>query len=154
MAISTGNGGGTNGGGFGSRRHRGGGSISEINVTPFVDVVLVLLVIFMLTAHVMQFGLEVDVPKTRMVKETPEEMPVVSIPKDGTSYLNGKVVNINDLKNAIQARFGKNTKGVYVQADRETIWDVIAQVTAELDAGGFKVLMVMQPLDAPVKGGK
>jgi biopolymer transport protein ExbD len=90
MSISMNNGGGNSIGGFGSRRRRGGGSISEINVTPFVDVVLVLLVIFMLTAHVMQFGLEVDVPKTKMVKETSEEMPVVSIPKDGTSYLKGR----------------------------------------------------------------
>jgi biopolymer transport protein ExbD len=153
MAFSTSNGGGSSGGGFGSRRHRGGGSISEINVTPFVDVVLVLLIIFMLTAHVMEFGLEVDVPKTKMVKDTPQEMPVVSIPKDGTYYLNGKVVNINNLKATIQERFGKNTKGVYVMADRETIWDIIAQVTAELGASGFQVYMVTQPQDA-VKGGK
>jgi biopolymer transport protein ExbD len=154
MAISMNDGGGNSGSRFGSRRQRGGGSISEINVTPFVDVVLVLLVIFMLTAHVMEFGLEVDVPKTRMVKDTPQEMPVVSIPKDGTTYLNGKVVNINDLKGAILARFGKNTKGVYVMADRATIWDVIAQVTAELGANGFQVYMVTQPQDAPVRGGK
>ena len=154
MAFSTSSGGGTHGGGFGSRRQRGSGSISEINVTPFVDVVLVLLIIFMITANVMQFGLEVDVPKTRMVKETPQEMPVVSIPKDGTYYLNDKVVNINDLKATILARFGKNTKGVYVKADRQTMWDVIAQVTAELGASGFQVYMVTQPQDAPVKGGK
>ena len=154
MAFSMNNGGGNNGGGWGSRRQRGGGSISEINVTPFVDVVLVLLIIFMLTAHVMEFGLDVDVPKTILVKDTPQEMPVVSIPKDGTYYLNGQVVNINDLKATIQQRFGKNTKGVYVMTDRATIWDVIAQVTAELGAGGFKVYMVTQPQDAPVKGGK
>lgn len=154
MAFSMNNGGGNRGGGFGSRRQRGGGSISEINVTPFVDVVLVLLIIFMLTAHVMEFGLEVDVPKTILVKDTPQEMPVVSIPKDGTIYLNGKMVNINDLKTSIRERFGKNTKGVYVMADRATIWDVIAQVTAELNAGEFKVFMVTQPADAPVKGRK
>jgi biopolymer transport protein ExbD len=64
------------------------------------------------------------------------------------------VININDLKTAIQQRFGKNTKGVYVQADRDTVWDVIAQVTAELDAGGFKVLMVMQPMDAATGKGR
>ncbi len=62
MAISL-NGGNGNGRGFGPRRYTGSGSLSEINVTPFVDVVLVLLVIFMLTAHVMEFGLEVDVPE-------------------------------------------------------------------------------------------
>jgi biopolymer transport protein ExbD len=153
MAISLNHGGGSSGG-FGSRRQRGSGAISDINVTPFVDLVLVLLIIFMLTAHVMEFGLEVDVPKTRMVKDTPQEMPVVSIPKDGTYWLNGKPVNINELKSTIQERFGKNTKGVYVMADRGTIWDVIAQVTAELGAGGFQVYMVTQPADAPARGGK
>jgi biopolymer transport protein ExbD len=154
MAISTSNGGGSSGGGFGSRRYRGAGSMSEINVTPFVDVVLVLLVIFMLTASVMDFGLEVDVPKTKYVKDTPQDMPVVSIPKDGTYYLGGKVVNINELKSTIQQRYGKNTKGVYVMADKATVWDVIAQVTSQLNADGFQILMVMQPMDAPVKGRK
>ncbi|HTS29498.1 MAG TPA: biopolymer transporter ExbD [Bryobacteraceae bacterium] len=152
MAISLNNGGGNGGGGFGSRRQRGTGAISEINVTPFVDLVLVLLIIFMITAHVMQFGLEVDVPKTKMVKETPQEMPVVTITKDGLYWLNGKTININDLKGTIQQRFGKSTKGVYVMADRQAIWDIIAQVTAELGAGGFQVYFVTQPADAPAKG--
>ncbi len=153
MAISMNSGGGI-GGGFGSRRQRGGGSLSEINVTPFVDVVLVLLIIFMITAHAMDFGLEVDVPKTKYVKETAQDLPIVSIPKDGLSYLNGKAVNINELKSAIQQKFGKSTKGVYVMADRTTVWDVIAQVVAQLNADGFQILMVMQPMDTPAKGRK
>ncbi len=148
MAISV-----NGGGGFGGRRRSGGGALSEINVTPFVDVVLVLLIIFMLTAHVMEFGIEVDVPKTRQVKETAQEMPVVSIQKDGTAFLNDKPVNINDLKAAIQQRFGK-AKGVYVRADKETIWDPIAQVTAELGAAGYQVNMVTQPEDSTAKGRK
>src|SRR5450755_4494963 len=112
MAIST------NGGGYRSGR-RGSAAISEINVTPFVDVVLVLLIIFMLTAHVMEFGIEVDVPKVRPVKENAREMPVVSITKDGTTWLNDKPVNMNDLPAAIRQRYGK-TKGVYIRADKET----------------------------------
>ena len=80
MALSV------NGGGNGSRRrNRGGASLSEINVTPFVDVVLVLLIIFMLTAHVMDFGIEVEVPQTTTVKDTSKELPVVIIQKDGTT---------------------------------------------------------------------
>ncbi|MGA2041246.1 MAG: biopolymer transporter ExbD [Bryobacteraceae bacterium] len=138
------------GGGFTSRR-RGGAGLAEINITPFVDVLLVLLIIFMLTAHVMQFGLEVDVPHTKFVKDTAQEMPVVSITKDGTSYLNGKPTDINDLGAAIHRRFGK-AKGVYVSADKEAIWDVIAQVTAELGAGGFQVNMVTQPQDTSAAG--
>src|SRR5215831_176000 len=141
----------TNGGGFGSRR-RGGAALSEINVTPFVDVVLVLLIIFMLTAHVMEFGLEVDVPKVRGVnKESTQDLPVISILKDGELYLNEKPVNINLLKGEIQKRFGA-TKAVYVKADKETIWEVIAQVVAELGNSGFQVNMVTQPDESRRKG--
>ena len=138
-----------NGGGLGSRK-RYGGALAEINITPFVDVVLVLLIIFMLTAHVMEFGIEVDVPKTKYVKDTAQEMPVVTITKDATITLNGKPVNINDLAATIHERYGK-AKGVYVRADKQTIWDPIAQVTAELGAAGFQVNMVTQPEDSSSK---
>src|SRR6266702_6951482 len=86
-------------------RKRGGRALSEINVTPFVDVVLVLLIIFMLTAHVMEFGIEVDVPQVRNVREGVKDIPVVSIQKDGTTFLNEKPCNINDLKSTIRQRF-------------------------------------------------
>jgi len=144
---------GMNGGGFGGRRRTMGGSLSDINVTPFVDVVLVLLIIFMLTAHVMEFGIQVDVPKVRAVKDQAQELPVVSITKDGTTYLNEQATNINDLPAAIQSRFGKS-KAVYVRADKETIWDPIAQVTAALGEAGFQVNMVTQPEDSAAKGRK
>jgi biopolymer transport protein ExbD len=140
----------TNGGGYRSRR-RGGTAIADINVTPFVDVVLVLLIIFMLTAHVMEFGIEVDVPKVRTVKESAQEMPVVTITKDGVFKLNTDDVNINDLAATIRRKYGK-AKGVYVRADKQTIWDPIAQVTAELGAAGFQVNMVTQPEDSSSKG--
>ena len=68
--------------------------LAEINVTPFVDVMLVLLIIFMITAHVMEFGIEVDVPKVRAVKDSAQELPVLNITKDGNIYLNDKGVNI------------------------------------------------------------
>jgi len=140
-----------NGGGLGSRRRGGGSSLSEINVTPFVDIVLVLLIIFMLTAHVMEFGIEVDVPKVRPVKENAKEMPVVSITKDGTTWLNDKAVNINDLPAAIRQRYGK-AKGVYIRADKQTIWEMVAQVTAEMGDAGFVVNMVTQPEDSSKAG--
>jgi len=143
MAISV-----NGGNGPGSRRRGGGAALSEINVTPFVDVVLVLLIIFMLTAHVMEFGIEVDVPKVRPVKESAQDLPVISIQKDGTSYLNDKPININEMKAVIQQRYGTKAKGVYVRADRQTIWDPIAQVMAELGDAGFQVNMVTQPLES------
>jgi biopolymer transport protein ExbD len=139
-----------NGGGLGSRR-RGGAALSEINVTPFVDVVLVLLIIFMLTAQVMEFGIEVDVPKVRMVKDTAQAMPVVTITKEGSITLNGKPVNINDLAAVIHQNFAK-TNGVYVRADKDVIWDIVAQVTAELGAAKFQVNMVTKPEDTAAKG--
>jgi biopolymer transport protein ExbD len=142
-----------NGGGFGQRRRAGGSNLSEINVTPFVDVVLVLLIIFMLTAHVMEFGLEVDVPKVRAVKDSAQELPVVTITKDGTTMLNENPVNINDLDVVIHQRFPR-ASGVYVRADKETIWDTVAQVTAALGEAKFQVNMVTQPEDTAAKGPK
>ncbi len=142
MSFST-----NGGGGRGSRSRRGGASLSEINVTPFVDVVLVLLIIFMLTAHVMEVGIEVDVPTTRTVEKPAQDMPVVTITKDGVFKLNTDDVNIHSLGATIKQRYPK-AKGVYVRADKETIWDPIAQVTAELGAAGFQVNMVTQPEDS------
>jgi biopolymer transport protein ExbD len=139
--------------GSGSRRRGSSmGTLSEINVTPFVDVVLVLLIIFMLTAHVMEFGLQVDVPKVKYTKDTAQDLPVVTVLKDGTTYLNEKATNINDLKSEIPKRFGAG-KAVFVKADKEAIWETIAQVTAELGAGGFQINMVTQPEDS-AKGRK
>ena len=145
MAMSVGS-----GGGAGSRRNRGGSTLSEINVTPFVDVVLVLLIVFMLTAHVMEFGIEVDVPQVKWVKETAKEMPVVTIDKTGDSTLNGIKVNIHDLIAVVRRKY-PGADGVYVRADKQAIWDPIAQVTAELGEGGLKVYMVTQPLDTAAK---
>jgi len=142
MAISV------SGGGFRSRR--GGAALSEINVTPFVDVVLVLLIIFMLTAHVMDFGIEVDVPRVKPVKETAQELPTVTVTKDGTTYLNEKPININDLQAAIVQRFGK-AKAVYLRADKDTIWDAVANVMATLGQAGFQVNAVTQPEDSSRK---
>jgi biopolymer transport protein ExbD len=151
MALSNGNG---LGGRFGGGRRRGGAAnMSEINVTPFVDVVLVLLIIFMLTAHVMEFGIQVDVPKVRAVKDSAQELPVVSITKDGTTFLNQEATRLEDIPGAIHQRFGQS-KAVYVRADKETIWDPIAQVTAELGAAGFQVNFVTQPEDSAARGRK
>jgi biopolymer transport protein ExbD len=142
-----------NGGGQGSRRRYGGSSLSEINVTPFVDVTLVLLIIFMLTAHVMEFGIQIDVPKVRAVRDSAQELPVVQITKDGTTYLNEKPININDLQSAILQRYGR-AQAVYVRADKDTIWDPIAQVMATLGEAKITVNVVTQPEDTTVKGRK
>ena len=138
------------GGGFRSRRRGGGTTLSEINVTPFVDVVLVLLIIFMLTAHVMEYGMEVDVPHTTYVKETTLELPVLTIDKTGEYTLNKSHVNIHELVAFIHSKF-PSAKGVYVRADAGTTWDPIAQVMAELGNGKLQVYMVTQPDDSTGK---
>jgi biopolymer transport protein ExbD len=140
------------GGGSRSRRGgRGGAPLAEINVTPFVDVVLVLLIIFMLTAHVMEYGLQVDVPKTRHVRDTAKDLPVVSIQKDGTTFVNEKATNIHELATAIQQKFGPG-KDVYLSADKDVIYDIVAQVADELGSEGMKVNLVTQPIDETGKG--
>src|SRR6476469_4275236 len=143
MAFSVGNG----GSGMGRGRFRGAtGTLSEINIIPLVDVVLVLLIIFMLTAHVMEFGLEVEVPKVTQVRNTAEELPVVTITKNGETYLAEKPVNINVLGDAIKQRYPQQ-KGVYLRADKGTVWDPIAQVISKLGESKLDVRVVTQPED-------
>ena len=142
MAFSTG----SNGGMRGRRRFGGSyGALSEINVVPLVDVVLVLLIIFMLTAHVMDYGLEVEVPKTKVTKENNEVLPVVTIKRDQTLFLNDKSVKLNDLAAQLKRRF-KDQKTVYVAADQSIRWELLAGVLAELSAAKFEVRMVTKPL--------
>jgi biopolymer transport protein ExbD len=139
MAIST------SGNGRGSRR-RTTPALSEINVTPFVDVVLVLLIIFMLTAHVMEYGVEVNVPETKGTKQATQELPVISISKEGIYTMDGKEININQIPAAIRQKRNPR-KAVYVRADRETSWDVVAQVTAHVAEAGFQVNLVTRQFE-------
>jgi len=144
MAFSVSNGNGSRSG-LGRRRFGGGsGTLSEINIVPLVDVVLVLLIIFMLTAHVMEFGLEINVPEVKQVKDTNEELPVISITRNGKMYLNEKPININQIATEVPRRF-KNQKSVYVMADKATVYDPIAQVISTLDQAHFGVKLVTKP---------
>jgi biopolymer transport protein ExbD len=146
MAFSYSNG----GGGRRGRRFGGPQAMSEINIVPLVDVVLVLLIIFMITANVMDFGLDIHVPQVRRVENTAQDLPVVSISKTGESFLNERPVNINLLPRAVHDRF-HNATAVYVRADKETPWDPIAQVVAELGEAKFEVKMVTAPIDAAAR---
>ena len=120
--------------------------MAEINIVPLVDVVLVLLIIFMITAHVMEFGLQVEVPKVKPAKENVQDLPVIEITKEGTSYVNGKAVNINLLAQEIHKRF-HNASSVYLRIDRRTQFDPIAQVIATLGDAKLAVNVVTEPLD-------
>jgi biopolymer transport protein ExbD len=139
-----------NNGGHRGRRFGSPSAMSEINIVPLVDVVLVLLVIFMITANVMEFGLDIQVPKVKRVQNTAQDLPVVSITKNGESFLNDKPININLLAQGIRQRF-HNATAVYVRADRETPWDPIAQIVAELGEAKFEVRMVTAPIDSSTR---
>src|SRR4030088_1348522 len=123
MAFST-----TNSSAGGKRgRFRGVSSLSEINIVPLVDVVLVLLIIFMLTAHVMEFGMEVEVPKVKQTEGKVEDLPVISITREGETFLNDKPVNIHLLGAEVRKRY-PNAKSVYLRGDKSAIWDPVVQV--------------------------
>ena len=136
--------------GIGRRRSRGGGSLAEINIVPLVDVVLVLLIIFMLTAHVMEFGMEVNVPEVKNVQDSAEDLPVVSISRSGNLFLNEKPVNINNVAAEVNSRF-KRPKAVYVRADKATPFDPIAQVIDALNTAKFQIRLVAKPEDTSAR---
>jgi biopolymer transport protein ExbD len=143
MAFSSNHG---NGGRRG-RRFGSYGSMADINIVPLVDVVLVLLIIFMITANVMEFGLDIKVPEVRLSRESAQPLPVVNISKTGELYLNSTAVQMHDLPATIRAKF-HGANAAYVRADRETPWDPIAQVVATLGEAKIECRMVTKPLES------
>jgi biopolymer transport protein ExbD len=128
------------------RRSRGTRALSEINVTPFVDVALVLLIIFMITAHVMEYGIEIEVPKTKTTKTSTKDLPVIQISKAGEVYLGKDSIDINRLAEQVRSKYPGQTS-VYVRADRETPFDPIANVLATLGDAKLAPVIVTQPDD-------
>lgn len=148
MAFTLGGGSGSSGG-RGSR-FRGVSTLSEINVVPLVDVVLVLLIIFMLTAHVMEYGLEINVPQVNRTQTSIRELPVISLTREAEIYLDGKPVNYNEIVDVVKQRYPRAT-AVYLQADKETPFDPIAQVMAQFGDAHFQVNVVTEPVDQSAK---
>jgi biopolymer transport protein ExbD len=136
--------------GSGGRRGRryGGTTLSEMNVVPLVDVVLVLLIIFMLTAQAMQFGLEIEVPKVKTEKASAQDLNVVNITKTGELYFNEQPVNINQLAERVKANKKASEEIVYIRADRATPYEPIAKVVAELTDAKIGVRLVTQTDDS------
>lgn len=136
--------------GSGGRRGRryGGTTLSEMNVVPLVDVVLVLLIIFMLTAQAMQFGLEIEVPKVKTEKASAQDLNVVNITKTGELYFNEQPVNINELAERVKANKKAAEEIVYIRADRATPYEPIAKVVAELTDAKIGVRLVTQTDDS------
>ena len=124
-------------------------SIADINVTPLVDVVLVLLIIFMVTAPVLQSGIEVNVPKTRTVKEVTEERLVISINKQQRVFLGNDPININDIKTKLRQKIrDPQHQSIYIRADEDVPFGAFATVMDAIKGAGItNVSIVTQPLD-------
>jgi biopolymer transport protein ExbD len=122
-------------------------ALAEINVTPFVDVALVLLIIFMITAHVMEYGIDVNVPKTKSVAAATKERPVITITKSGEMTLGKDTLNINQMVADIRAKY-PGQDAVYLRADSATQWDIIAQVMSVLGNAKIGISAVTQPDDS------
>src|SRR5262245_57299376 len=133
---------------FTTREGRTQTTLAEINMIPFIDVVLVLLIIFMVTAPVIQSGIEVNVPETKMVRELAEEKLVVSIDKDQLVYLQNAPVNINELGDKVREKLLDPTRqSVYLQTDQAVPFQTFATVLDRLKLAGIEnVSIVTQPL--------
>jgi biopolymer transport protein TolR len=126
-----------------------GTSLSEINIVPFVDVMLVLLVIFMITAPILQSGIEVDVPQTKTVKEISESRVVVSIDHAQRIYVGDDAVNIHELGNKVRTQM-RNPQGepVYLRCDKTVPFGSFALVVDTLRQSAIQnISVVTEPLD-------
>src|SRR5207245_5375692 len=124
--------------------------LSDINITPLVDVVLVLLIIFMVTAPVLQSGIEVNVPKTRSVKEITEERLVVSINKQQRVFLGNDAININEIGAKLKQKIrDPQHQSIFIRADEDVPFGAFATVMDAVKSSGItNVSIVTQPLDA------
>jgi biopolymer transport protein TolR len=130
-------------------------SLAEINITPLVDVVLVLLVIFMITEPVLQSGIEVNVPKTRIVNNLTEQRMVVTIDRDDNIFLNDQPVNIHDLPIKLhQAGVDPAHQSIYLRSDERVSFGNFASVMDAVKQSGItNVSIVTEPLDTKRSAG-
>jgi biopolymer transport protein TolR len=123
-------------------------SLSDINMVPFIDVVLVLLIIFMITAPILQSGIEVDLPKTKTVKDISQDRLVVTIDRAQRVYIGNEPVNIHDLGRQIKSRAkSPATDAVFVRCDESVPFGSFATVVDELRQSGIvNISVVTEPI--------
>jgi biopolymer transport protein ExbD/biopolymer transport protein TolR len=125
-------------------------TLSEINVTPLVDVVLVLLIIFMVTAPILQTGIEVQLPQTRTVQAVdPEQRAVITISRDEELFYRSDMINFNELGNLLIAEIGDSGLPIFLQADKDVPWKTIVAVVDEIRESGYeRINLVTRPYES------
>ncbi len=127
------------------RVEKGRSAMSEINVTPLVDVMLVLLIIFMVTAPLLKQGIDIDLPKAKGKEITSQERLVIMLSKDGVIRLNDKEVTMAGLIERVRAVSNMSPEA-YLEADKEVPYGEVAILMAEIkEAGIEKIGMVTEP---------
>jgi len=122
-------------------------ALAEINMIPFIDVVLVLLIIFMITAPVIQSGLDVDVPTTEKVNELSESLQVVTIDASQKLYLQDTELNIHELADKIKEKLpSPKDSVVYLQADKSVPWEIPVGVIDVLHQAGIEKISIVTQL--------
>jgi biopolymer transport protein TolR len=132
-----------------SSSKRFGSAMADINVTPLVDVVLVLLIIFMVTAPLMQRGIYVDLPRTATQTAKNEERLILSVDKDGKIFLNDVAIPVEDLTEQLQKRLAtmKNKNAVFLRADERLQYKVVMEIMDQMKRSGVPTVgLVTQPL--------
>lgn len=123
----------------------GNGYLAEINVTPFVDVMLVLLIIFMVTAPLMTQGVEVDLPKTRTVRNLPQDKDhlVLTVKADGTIMLDKYEVPEGQLEDFLTRLVASQKKQLFLRADKAVPYGTVVDVMGEIKAAGIDKLGIV-----------
>jgi biopolymer transport protein ExbD/biopolymer transport protein TolR len=127
-------------------------SLAEINVTPLVDVVLVLLIIFMVTAPMLQSGIEVSLPKTKTVKVISEERLVITITKSQEVYLGNDHVKLDELGDLLHKKIrDPQGQAVFVKADENVAFGAFATVMSTVKQAGITNISIVTE---PIRAGK
>ena len=121
------------------------GYIADINVTPFVDVMLVLLIIFMVTAPLLTQGVEVDLPTTQTVETLPEDSQdiILTVKKDGSVLIDEYEVPLSDLDTHLQKLAKQKEKLLYLRADKSVPYGMVVQVMSAVKKAGISKLGVV-----------
>jgi biopolymer transport protein TolR len=149
MAMGSG---GAHAGAFGKRRHRRNPVMSEINVTPMVDVMLVLLIIFMVSAPLLTVGVPIDLPQTQAssLDAADKEPLAISVNEKGQVFLQNSEIQLDDLVpklTAVSAARGGKDERIYVRGDKTVDYGTVMKVMGRLNAAGFRKVALVTEVD-------